>query len=511
MKAIIIGSGISGLTAGCYLVKHGWDVTIYEQYNKIGGVTAQSEKEGYKWDLGQMLIEGVGQGEPIGLVFSELGILDKIKTLRTERAYVFPDFGLYKPEKFNDVFWRREKFKELFPSDADGIDKYYKFYVKMMEIATLARRSERAKGIKSTILKIKMILKLLPLLPKRNWDAQKMMEYFFESEKLQSVFLTILADFVTPPTQFIGLGVPFINPEPSFDENMPLKLSDTCEHSSYRYILGGMGSIVKTMADLIKKGGGKFQINKAVKKIIIEGDIAKGILCEDGTEDQADLFIASGGAREIFLDTIGKNNLPEEFILKIMDIPLMESVFMIHLGIDFDPTSYQKLSTVYYYGTYDVDEAIKECRIGKYHEGRDGFVIYIPTIFSPELAPQPGHHAITIYTIAPNILNKGTWEERKEELAEKLLIEAEKIIPALREKAKVKVILTPEDFKKITHLKHHSFGGFAPIMGKSGAPHKTPIKKLWFIGAQSEGGAGLANLLPDTSRTMKTILKEYSK
>ena len=99
---------------------------------------------------------------------------------------------------------------------------------------------------------------------------QKMMEYFFESEKLQSVFLTILADFVTPPTQFIGLGVPFINPEPSFDENMPLKLSDTCEHSSYRYILGGMGSIVKTMADLIKKGGGKFQINKAVKKIVTE-------------------------------------------------------------------------------------------------------------------------------------------------------------------------------------------------------------------------------------------------
>ena len=159
MKAIIIGSGISGLTAGCYLVKHGWDVTIYEQYNKIGGVTAQSEKEGYKWDLGQMLIEGVGQGEPIGLVFSELGILDKIKTLRTERAYVFPDFGLYKPEKFNDVFWRREKFKELFPSDADGIDKYYKFYVKMMEIATLARRSERAKSIKSTILHLKCKLR----------------------------------------------------------------------------------------------------------------------------------------------------------------------------------------------------------------------------------------------------------------------------------------------------------------------------------------------------------------
>ena len=90
-------------------------------------------------------------------------------------------------------------------------------------------------------------------------------------------------------------------------------------------------------------------------------------------------------------------------------------------------------------------------------------------------------------------------------------MEAEKVIPGLREKAKIKVILTPDDFKKITYLKHHSFGGFAPIMGKLGGPHQTPVKNFWFIGAQSEGGAGLANLLPDTSRTIKRILKEYSK
>jgi phytoene dehydrogenase-like protein len=510
LKAIVIGSGISGLIAGCFIVKNGWDVVIYEQYNKVGGVTAQIEQDGYKWDLGQMLIEGVGEGEPIGLIFSELGILDKIKTIRTERAYIFPDFDLYKPKKFTDIFWRREKFKELFPSDKEGIDNYYNLYIKMMEIITLARRAERVKGTKSMILKIKMFLKLLPLLPKRNWDAQKMMEYFFKSEKLQSVFLTILADFVTPPTRFAGLGIPFINPESSFDEQAPLKISKLGEQSSYRYILGGMGSIVKAMVDMIKAKGGKFYINKTVKKILIENSTVKGILCEDGTQDTADLIIGSGGAKEILLDTIDKENLSNDYILKIKDIPLMESVFMVHLGIDFDPRPYQKLSTVYYYGMYDVDEAIKACRDGIYHEGRDGYVVFIPTYFSPELAP-PGHHALTIYTIAPNILSEGSWEERKEELAEKLLIEAEKIIPGLRKNAKIKIVLTPEDFKKITHLKHHAFGGTAPIMGKSGAPHKTPIENLWFIGAQSESGAGLPNIIPDTARTMKIIFKSFKK
>jgi prolycopene isomerase len=506
MKAIVIGSGISGLITGCYLVKSGWEVTIYEQNNVIGGVTSQIEKEGFKWDLGQMLIEGIGPGEPIGVILSELELLDQIKTIRTERAYVFPDFDLYKPEKYNDFFWRREKLKELFPSDAQGIDKYYKFYIRMMDISTLAGRYERSKGMQSALLRMKLMLKLLPVISKKNWNAQRMSEYYFKSKKLQSIFLSILADFVAPPSQFMGLGIPFVNPESAFDENVPLKVSKMGEQPSYRYILGGMASLVNPLIKDIKKRDGKFQLRKAVTKIIIEKGKAVGILCKDGTKDAADLIIASGGAKEILLDAMDQENLPEAFILKVKDLPLMESVLMVHLGVNFDPSPYQKLSTVYYYGTYDVDESIKNCRRGIYHEGRDGFVIFIPTLFSPELAP-PGHHAITIYTIAPDILNAGTWKERKEELAEKLLIEAEKVIPGLREHTKVKIILTPDDFKVITHLKHHAFGGVSPIMGKSGIPHKTPIQNLWFIGAQSQSGAGLPNIITDTARTMKIIFK----
>ena len=35
--AIIIGSGIGGLTCGCYLAKGGMKVLIVEQHNKPGG------------------------------------------------------------------------------------------------------------------------------------------------------------------------------------------------------------------------------------------------------------------------------------------------------------------------------------------------------------------------------------------------------------------------------------------------------------------------------------------
>ena len=36
-KAVIIGSGFSGLSAATFLAKYGWDVTVIEKHNHPGG------------------------------------------------------------------------------------------------------------------------------------------------------------------------------------------------------------------------------------------------------------------------------------------------------------------------------------------------------------------------------------------------------------------------------------------------------------------------------------------
>ena len=48
MQIAIIGSGLAGLTSAALLVKEGYSVTVYEQHERIGGVTATIEKDGYK-------------------------------------------------------------------------------------------------------------------------------------------------------------------------------------------------------------------------------------------------------------------------------------------------------------------------------------------------------------------------------------------------------------------------------------------------------------------------------
>jgi phytoene desaturase len=51
-KVVIIGSGFSSLSAACYLAKAGFDVSIYEKNNTVGGRARQLVKKGFTFDIG---------------------------------------------------------------------------------------------------------------------------------------------------------------------------------------------------------------------------------------------------------------------------------------------------------------------------------------------------------------------------------------------------------------------------------------------------------------------------
>jgi phytoene dehydrogenase-like protein len=258
MRAVVIGTGVSGLTAALYLLRDGCEVQLFEQHDEAGGVTGALRSDGYTWDLGQLLLEGFGPGEQVGSILAELGLADGVDLIRDDRIYAFPDFRIEKPDEPAGLFWRRERLKELFPEERAGLDRYYRFY--------------------------------------------------------------------------------------------------------------------------------------------------------------------------------------------------------------------------------------------------------IPSLHSPEMAP-PGHHAVTLYTVAPNHIagDRDAWSARREEFADKLVAEAERFIPGLRAGTRKRVILTPEEFRRRTFLAHHAFGGVAPVMGGSGVPHATPLAGLWFIGAQSESGAGMNNVMHGAWKTWRAI------
>jgi phytoene dehydrogenase-like protein len=157
-------------------------------------------------------------------------------------------------------------------------------------------------------------------------------------------------------------------------------------------------------------------------------------------------------------------------------------------------SSYQKTALCYYYGTYDIEDSINKIRQGIYHEGKDGFLIYVPSATSPEMAPR-GFHCITIYTVAPDEIKNGDWEIDKEKYAKQFIHLAEKYLPGLSKHIFEQKIMTPLDYRKLAHLKKSAFGGVVPLRGIQNPPHKTPVDGLIFVGQQSENAGSVSACL----------------
>ncbi|MHA1803368.1 MAG: phytoene desaturase family protein [Promethearchaeota archaeon] len=510
MKIIIIGSGIAGLSAAAYLAREGHDVIIYEYFFKIGGVTATIHQNGYSWDLGPLLLGGLAPHEDLGIILEELGIAEKVELVREDRGQWFPDFQIWPPKEYKGPKWRREYLKEIFPEDSEGLDNYYEFYDKMVEINYIINQRVRTKGLKAFLLKLKLLFKFFKVKKYQNMSAADVLDEFFTNPKLKAVYAGILADMVVKPSEFPGLGVPLTNIETAFDKRIPID-AKWGKRPIYMYVKHGCETLVHAFADYITAHGGKIHINSTVEKILIQNNQAVGIKLKNGQEEYADIVIASGGMFNTFFNLIGKEHLPDDLIHLIETRLLMESVFMVHLGVDMDPTKFHRAALCYYYLTYDIEEGVERCRRGIYHEGKDGFVIYIYSMHSPDMAP-PGKHAITIYTIAPRKLKESSWEDKKEEFCNKLIKEAEKFLPGLFESIETKIIMTPEDFKKRINVCTHSFGGTAPVMNMKNPAHQTPIKNLFYIGAYSESGGGVAGAAAGARNVvLKMILKKNER
>lgn len=54
LDAIVIGSGIGGLSIAAILAKAGKRVLVLEQYGKAGGCTHTFGKKGYEFDIGKL-------------------------------------------------------------------------------------------------------------------------------------------------------------------------------------------------------------------------------------------------------------------------------------------------------------------------------------------------------------------------------------------------------------------------------------------------------------------------
>ena len=190
MKIAIIGAGLGGLTFGAMAAKDGHEVLIVDKNERPGGVVALLEHEGYSFEQGPLLLGDLGRGEPVYEFLQELGIT--LETMRADRDIIMPDYEMVKPDEYQGPYWRRERLKELFPEDREGLDEYYRLYDNVMHLRFLSTQ-------KPTLWnKLKLALTFLKVKKYENMTVEDLKESRELLKEINALILDYDENYVKP-------------------------------------------------------------------------------------------------------------------------------------------------------------------------------------------------------------------------------------------------------------------------------------------------------------------------
>ncbi len=84
---IVVGAGIGGLTAACYLARAGLRVCLLEAQNEPGGLCRTIRRDGLEWNLSLYSLRGCRPGGLFPLILDELGLAGRITFRHLSSAY----------------------------------------------------------------------------------------------------------------------------------------------------------------------------------------------------------------------------------------------------------------------------------------------------------------------------------------------------------------------------------------------------------------------------------------
>lgn len=283
-KAIVIGSGFSGLSAASFLAKAGWQVTVIEKHSLPGGRARKFSADGFTFDMGPSWYWMPDVFERYFNCFGKK-VSDYYQLERLD-----PSYRIYWPQGFTDIPAGYDALKELFENTEKGaaakLDQFmseaaYKYEVGINKLVHKPGRSlaefvdiDLAKGI----LKLDVFTSM-----------KKHVRKYFQHPRLVQ-----LLEF---PVLFLGALPEKIPALYSLMNYADIKLGTW-------YPQGGMYSIVEGMYRLAMELGVQFRFEEEVISINTKNGKAESVSVNSGQAQKTyDADVVIGSADYHFIET----------------------------------------------------------------------------------------------------------------------------------------------------------------------------------------------------------------
>ena len=438
---VIVGAGHNGLVAAFYLARAGFTVEIVEARGIIGGAcTTQELIPGYRFSP---CAHWVGWWRP--KVIEDMQLLQRgIEVTGTElQARILP--GNRPFVHWSDDARFQAEIARFSRADASAWPRWKQFWTTAREIIgpyllsyppTLAELLERARVLGAEDLFTTVLTTSLAELADR----------FFESDTLRGIF-SAPHDLGSVYDRGTGLAMALAAAMSGY--------SETGARLPSGYIRGGMGRLTEVMADIVREQGVSIRTNCPVQRILVENGKAAGVELSDGERIGARIVISNADPKRTFLRLIDPDVLSSAFLAKIHS-----------LRTDIAPLKFlcalSELPEYFAFPGSDLpargpliinpdrayhERAWDDARHGRLPEAPI-MSINLPSVWDQTLAP-PGRHTASFWILfAPVHLAEGTWPERRDEMAERLLTQLDKYSPNFRQALVDYVLLTPWDLEQ---------------------------------------------------------------
>ena len=306
-KILIIGAGVSGLSAGIYALKMGYKVELYEKNATAGGECTGWDRQGYHIDNCIHWLIGTTVGTDLYDLYKTVNVINpKVGIYRADIMYTSTLNG-QTIALYSDMERTRREWIMLSPEDEEQINLLFKS-IKLGEKVNIPAGvpGEQLGAVAGTRLLIQSIPAFRLFNRYKNQDTQDLMNKF-----KHPLIRACISDFCTKETKAYSFPICYGN-FVSGDGGVPK---------------GGSRAIAYRMLDRFKELGGIYQGSSPVKKIIVENEKTTGLLLQDDKFVPADYVIAACDADFTFshlLDPSYMNPLFKDFFSKSDIYPIYE-------------------------------------------------------------------------------------------------------------------------------------------------------------------------------------------
>ncbi len=478
--ALVIGSGIGGLTTAALLSQLGWRVAVLEQHYTAGGATHSYERNGYEWDVGVHYIGDMG-GATMSRRLMDFLTQGKVAWAPMDAHYDRFFIGDRTYDAVAGPAEFRDNLLAHFPREAVAIERYFEL---LREVARGMRTFtlDRTLPMWAAMLAGPILRRRLPRTFQRTtWEV---LSEITSDPELIAVLTGQWGDLGLPPkrSSFVVQAL----------------IARHYLHGGF-YPVGGAWRIGEAILPRIRAPGGEVFTYARVDEVLLRDGKVSGVRMADGHVIDCPIVISDAGAINTFTQLLPQQTVQEHGYDRLLRT-VKPSIGHLGVYIGLKGTAQElglpKTNYWIYPGGNDYDGALDRF-LRNPHGPFPVVYVSFPSAKDPSFEQRhPGRSTIEIVAPAPYEIferwSGSTWGKRgddyealKQSYGERLLEHLYDKVPQVRGRVDYWEVSTP------LSMQHFCGYGRGELYGLDHDPERfrqdwlrprTRIKGLWLTG-----------------------------